>query len=153
MRCLWPLHPIGCSLLVSTSAAVTLLVAGPSFPPRMQGPISMLPSMPIAFSGAPEEPVPPPAPYRAPGHRQRHTAPCRVPERRRALHYSLWQACRGLVSPRLMLVQLWPLQLGQCICLVTCLGTLHSRPLCKLSLQSLPGSAKAERPVSFKSNI
>ena len=49
-------------LLTSTSAAAPLLVTGPSFPPRMQGPISMLPGAPIAFSGAP---VAPPAPYSA----------------------------------------------------------------------------------------
>ena len=49
-------------LLTSTSAATPLLVIGPSFPPRMQGPISMLPGAPIAFSGAP---VAPPAPYHA----------------------------------------------------------------------------------------
>ena len=62
----------------------------------------------------------------------------------RAAHYSLWQACHGLVSPRLMLAHLWPLQLGHCICLVTCLGPLHSCLLCRLSLKSSPGSAKTE---------
>ena len=66
-------------LLTSTNAAVPLLLAGPSFPPRTQGPISMLPDPPIAFSGAPvASPVPysaiqsvgaPPAPYRPPVRR------------------------------------------------------------------------------------
>ena len=112
-------------LLISTSAAAPLLVTGPSFPPRTQGPISMLPGTPLDFSGAPAAPVAPPAPYSA-GHCQRYTAPCRALEHRRAPHYSLLQACRGVVSPRLMLVHLWPLQLGQCICLVTCLGLLHT---------------------------
>ena len=50
-------------ILTSTSAAALLLVMGPSFPPRKQGPISMLPGVPVAFSGAPGAP---PAPYRAP---------------------------------------------------------------------------------------
>ena len=40
---------------------------------------------------------------------QHCTAPCRVPGHRRAPHYSLSQERYGLVSPRLMLVHLWPL--------------------------------------------
>ena len=50
------------------SIAITpahLLVTGPSFPPVTQGPISMLPCAPIAFSGVPGMPVVPPAPYSA----------------------------------------------------------------------------------------
>ena len=78
---------------------------GPSFPPGIRAPISMLPGAPIVFSGMP------PAPCRMPGR-------CSLPQ------YSLWQEHHGPVRPRLMLVHLWPLQLGQYICLVTgiCLG-------------------------------
>ena len=104
-------------LLTSTSAAAPLLIPGPSFPPRTQGPISMLPGTPTAFSGAQRASVAPPAPYRAPWCRQCHTAPFRAKERHRAPRS---KACP--VSPGLMLVHLSPLQLGQCICLVTCLG-------------------------------
>ena len=64
----------------SIGTAALLLVMGPSFPPRTQGPITMLPGVPIAFSGVPGAPVAPPATYRAPGHRQLHRAPWRVPE-------------------------------------------------------------------------
>ena len=67
-------------LCTSTGTPAPLLVTGPSFPPRRQGPISMLPGAPIVFSGAPKAPVAP---------------PCRAPERCRAPHYSLWQACSG----------------------------------------------------------
>ena len=141
-------------LLTSTSAAAPLLVIGPSFPPRMQGPISMLPGAPIGFSGAP---VAPPAPYSAKqsaGRRQHHTTPFRAPECRRAPHYSLWQECRGLVRARLMLVHLWPLQLGQCMCLVTCPGSLHNRPLCKLSLKSLPKRCwSCDSCISFRKHV
>ena len=52
-------------LLTSTGTAAPLLVTGPSFLPSMQGPISMLPGAPIAFSGALGSPVAPPAPYSA----------------------------------------------------------------------------------------
>ena len=56
--------PLGVSsnqlLLSSTSTTAPLLVAGPSFPPVMQGPISMLPGAPISFSGVPRMPG---APY------------------------------------------------------------------------------------------
>ena len=51
-------------LLTSAGRAALLLVTGPSFQPVTQGPISMLPGAPIAFSGARGVPV---APYRAPG--------------------------------------------------------------------------------------
>ena len=66
--------------LLLTSAGITapLLVTGPSFPPVTQGPISMLPGTPIAFSGAPGAPVGLPAPYNAAGCRQHHTTPCRA---------------------------------------------------------------------------
>ena len=74
-------------LLTSAGTAAPLLVMGPSFPLSMQGPISMLPGAPIAFSGAPGAPQ---APYRALRRRQCHMAPC--------THYSLWQVCHGLVS-------------------------------------------------------
>ena len=126
-------------LLISTSAAAPLLVAGPCFPPRTQGPIGMLPGAPIVFPGTPVAPPAPYSAYGALGHQQHHNAPCRGPELCRAPNY---KACHGLVSLRLMLAHLWPTQLGQWICLVTCLGLLHSQPLCKLSLMSLPGSAK-----------
>ena len=44
---------------------VGLVVMGPSFPPRMQGPISMLPGAPVAFLGGPGMKVAPPLPYKA----------------------------------------------------------------------------------------
>ena len=47
-------------LVSSTSTPAPLLVAGPSFPPVTQGPISMLPGAPISLQGAPGMP---PAPY------------------------------------------------------------------------------------------
>ena len=46
-------------LLTSAGTAAPLLVTGPSFPPIMQGPISMLPGTSIASSGAPRAPVAP----------------------------------------------------------------------------------------------
>ena len=75
----------------------------------------MLPGAPIAFSGAPGAPVAPLAPYSATlsaRRCQRHTAPCRKPDLCRALHHSLWQACCGLVSPRLMLALYGPYSLA-----------------------------------------
>ena len=65
-------------LCTSTGTPVPLLITGPSFPPRTQGPISMLPGASIAFSGAPGVAVVPPAPYRAAGLLQCHTAPLRA---------------------------------------------------------------------------
>ena len=47
---------------------------------------------------------------------------------RRGAALQPWQEFHGPVRPRLTLVHLWPLQLGQCICLVICLGPQHSRP-------------------------
>ena len=38
---------------------------------------------------------------------------------------------------RLTLVHTWPLQLGQCVCLVTCLSPRYSSPLHKLNLKLL----------------
>ena len=49
--------------LTSAGTAAPLHVTWPSFPPVMQGPISMLPGAPTVFSGAPGAPVAPPAPY------------------------------------------------------------------------------------------
>ena len=79
------------SPLVVTANQTTapLLVAGPSFPPVTQGPISMLPGPPISLTGAPGMP---PAPYRVLERRQRYTTPCRAPERRTVPHCSLLQA-------------------------------------------------------------
>ena len=109
--------PVGSSsnqlLLISASTVVPLLVAGPSFLPRMQGtnkdaPRCTYDTLLRWARGA----VAPPAPYDA------------------------MQSAAFEGSPRLMLVHLWSLQLGQCICLATCLG------LCKLSLKSLSGSTR-----------
>ena len=52
-------------LVYSTSTPAPLLVAGPSFPPVMQGPISMLPGAPISLQGAPGMPPVQYSPYRA----------------------------------------------------------------------------------------
>ena len=105
----------------------TLARFGPSFPPV----ISMLPGVPIVFSGTPGAP---PAPYSA-------------MQSAGALQGTAVQPMVGApwpIRPCLMLVHLWPLQLGQCKCLVTCLGPRHSRPLCKLSLKSLPGNRQRQ---------
>ena len=84
-----------------------LLVTGPSFPPRTQGPISMIPGAPIAFSGAPGAAVAKPAQYSTKQSAGVLPAPysaIRTPEHRTAPHYNLLQACSGLVNRHFMLV-------------------------------------------------
>ena len=124
-----------------TSVAAPLLIPGPSFPPGTRAPTTMqghaflpIPSAPIAFSGAP-------------GFMQSTGAP---PQ---SLQYRLWQERRGPVRPRLMLVYLWPLQLGQCICLSICLGPWHSRPPCKPNLKSLLGNTVRDARVTAAASV
>ena len=96
-------------LLASAGTAAGLFVTGPSFQAVMQGPISMLPAAPIAFSGGPGAPVALPAPYSAIQSVGAPLVPYSAMHNAGAPHYSLWQACSGLVSPHLMLVHLWPI--------------------------------------------
>ena len=128
-------------LLTSTSAAAPLLVIGPSFPPRMQGPISMLPGAPIGFLGAP---VAPPAQYSAKQSAGAPPAPYHAIQSTGMPQGAALQPMAGMPwpsqpTPYGSAPPAWP---GQCMCLATCPGPLHSRPLCKLSLKRLPGSAK-----------
>ena len=83
-----------------TCAAEPFLVTGPSFLRGMHAPISMLPGTPIVFSGMPGAQ---PAPYSTMQSDRPNTA---------------LQPVAGMTGPRLVLVQLRPLQLGQCICLL-----------------------------------
>ena len=97
-------------LCTSVSTPAPLLVTGPSFPPRTQGPISMIPGALIAFSGAPGAAVAPPAQYSTKQSAVVLPAPystIRAPEHRTAPHYNLLQACSGLVNRHFMLVHLW----------------------------------------------
>ena len=52
-------------LCTSLGTPAPFFVMGPSFPPRTQGPISMLPGAPVAFLGGPGMKVAPPLPYKA----------------------------------------------------------------------------------------
>ena len=95
-------------LIQSTSVAAPLLVPGSSFPPITREPVTMqgpafrpIPSGPIVFSGA----------LGVPGSMQSTGAP-------QSTAIAKWLERRDPVRPRLMLVHLWPLQPGQCICLV-----------------------------------
>ena len=119
--------------------AVLLLVPGPSFPPGTRASISMLPGMPIVFSGAPGAPA---APYSSMQSTSVSQGAAIQPMAER----------RGLVRPSLTLLHLWPLHLGQCISMPSYMP-MHSRPLCKLSLGSLPGNAKIWRPESSRPNV
>ena len=116
-----PLASRSNQLLLSTARTTApLLVTEPSFPPVTQGPISMLPCMPIAFSGVPGAPVAPPAPYGVP------PALYGTMQSTGALHSATLQPMASMPgSGQPTPVHLWPLQLGQCTCL-----------LCKLSLKS-----------------
>ena len=90
-----------------TSIAWPLLVPGPVLQPGTRAPNTMqgmafppIPSMPMVFSGEPLQSSAMPPTVNAP-----------------------W-----LCQTMPYLVHLWPLQLGQCICLITCLGPRRSSP-------------------------
>ena len=132
-----PAPPLGSTfsallLVQTTSVAAPLLVLGPSFLPGTQAPITMqgpafppIRSAPIVFSGALVVPLAPQSAMQSAGAPQGTAIPpmAGVPWPIQATPYSI--------------MHLWPIQLGQCICLVICLGPRHSRSPCKLSLNSL----------------
>ena len=127
----------------SASTAAPLLTAGPSFPPRKQGPISMLLGAPVVFSGAP---VVPPAPYGAIQSAGALPAPYSAMQSARVPQITALQPVASMQWPSqptpyasaFMAPPAWPMYMP---CYMPS-PPPHSRPLCKLSLKSSPGSAK-----------
>ena len=104
----------------STSVAMPMLVPGTVLPPGTRAPTTMQgPAFPPVAS----------APMLC----------CK------ALLCCQWHMSHGSIRPRPILVQTWPHQLGQCICLVTCLGPWHSSLPCKPNEKSLLCNVKSWR--------
>ena len=71
---------------------------------------------------------------------------CRAPERScREPLCRQWQVHLGSIRAGLILALTWPFQLGQSICLVTCLGPRHSSPTRKPNVKSLLCNVKNKR--------
>ena len=119
-------------LFTSKSAAAPLLVTGPSFPPRRQGPISMLPGTPVAFSGAS---VALPAPHSAAIAMQSAGAPQGTALQPVASR--LWPNQPTPYASAFMAPPAWPMYMPSYMP-----RTPTQQAFMQADLKSLPGSAK-----------